>query len=194
MYLWLTSPSPAQYGGGSRVMFSPQFFTVTPESGGRRTFLPNVAGKPLRMRLRATELGVHKLPVVMSRTGHAVEVVPQKAGATPPAVKLKSGAHVQLSNVKRTADGALQFFDEAGKKVEPSFLDLKPIPRTRVLLDPKARATIVPESAGPSRLLASGFLLPNPVPNMSKNTRAPSGARPSRLAARSRMLHAARLQ
>jgi len=163
MYLWLTSPSPAQYGGGSRVMFSPQFFTVTPESGGRRTFLPNVAGKPLRMRLRATELGVHKLPVVMSRTGHAVEVVPQKAGATPPAVKLKSGAHVQLSNVKRTADGALQFFDEAGKKVEPSFLDLKPIPRTRVLLDPKARATIVPESALKETISAHKILV-NKIP------------------------------
>lgn len=163
MYLWLTSPAPAQYGGGSRVMFSPQFFTVTPESGGRRTFLPNVVGKPLQMRLRATELGVHGLPVVMSRTGHAIEVLPQKAGATPPAVKLKSGTQVQLSNVKRTAEGTLQFFDRAGKQVEPSFLNLKPIPRTRILLDAKARATIVPESALKETISAHKILV-NEIP------------------------------
>lgn len=163
MYLWLTSPAPAQYGGGSRVMFSPQFFTVTPESGGRRTFLPNVAGKPLQMRLRATELGVHGFPVVMSRTGHAIEVLPQKAGAKPPAVKLKSGALVQLSRVTRTAEGKLQLFDKAGKQVEPSILSLKAIPRTRVLLDAKTHATIVPEAALKETIAAHKILV-NKVP------------------------------
>src|SRR5215471_8063964 len=27
MFLWLTSPAPAAYGGGNRIMFSPKFFT-----------------------------------------------------------------------------------------------------------------------------------------------------------------------
>jgi hypothetical protein len=163
MFLWLTSPASAQYGGGSRVMFSPQFFTVSPESGGRRTFLPNVAGKPLQMRLRATELGVHGFPIVMSRSGHLIEVQPQKAGSKPPAVKLQSGKLVQLANVQRTAAGALQFFDQAGKQVEPSILKLKSIQRAHVLLDANAHPAMVP-AAELQETIAAHKILVNKVP------------------------------
>src|SRR5436305_2071239 len=75
MILWLTSPATARYGGGSRVMFSPQFFTVSPEdSNFRRKIIPNSPGLPIRMNLRAMELGPHGLPMVLSRTGQVVEV------------------------------------------------------------------------------------------------------------------------
>ena len=148
MFLWLTSPAPSRYGGGSRIMFSPQFFTVSPEdTGGRRSFVPNVVDQPLRMRLRATELSAHGLPVVMSRSGHVIEVAPQKEGAKIPSVRLKSGALVQLSKVKRSLDGALQFFDKAGTQVQPRLLDLKPIARTRVLVAPNVEEPVVPAAA-----------------------------------------------
>jgi hypothetical protein len=164
MYLWLTSPAPASYGGSSRVMFSPQFFTVTPEdSSGRRQFLPNLAGKALQMRLRATELGVHGLPVVMSRSGHVIEVLPQKKGARPPAVRLKSGVLVNLAKVQRSPEGALQFFNSAGNQVQPRMLSLKPIPRTRILLAPDVRESIVPESALKETIPAHKILV-NKVP------------------------------
>src|SRR4051794_6772942 len=70
MFLWLTSPAPSRYGGGSRIMFSPAFFTVSPPMGTgpvhlrRRDFIRNDPHRPIRMFLRTTELGPHHLPVV----------------------------------------------------------------------------------------------------------------------------------
>ncbi|MBR0346185.1 MAG: hypothetical protein IJI03_13095, partial [Rudaea sp.] len=49
MFLWLTSPAPSRYGGGSRIMFSPSFYTVSPEDSStppRRTFVANTPGRP----------------------------------------------------------------------------------------------------------------------------------------------------
>lgn len=41
MFLWLTSEAPASYGGSGSVFASPVFFNVSPESGGKRTLIPN---------------------------------------------------------------------------------------------------------------------------------------------------------
>src|ERR1051325_7028178 len=44
MFLWMTSPAPANYGGGGgRIFDSPTFFDVSPpiNSSGQRIFLPH---------------------------------------------------------------------------------------------------------------------------------------------------------
>src|ERR1700741_2384692 len=71
MFLWLTSPAPASYGGGGgRIFASPAFFTVSPEdSMGVRTLIPNAAGRLIKLNLRAAQVGVHGLPVIMSKQG-----------------------------------------------------------------------------------------------------------------------------
>src|SRR6266849_3167741 len=39
MFLWLTSPAPSRYGGGSRIFNSPVFFDVSPpDANNVRTF------------------------------------------------------------------------------------------------------------------------------------------------------------
>ncbi len=131
MFLWMTSPAPRSYGGGGgRIMFSPAFYTVSPaaQSGpdnGRRTFLPNVAGRPIRMRLRTTELGPHRLPALLSRSGHVVEVArPNPAQPVPPVVRLPSGAAVRLTDVRRGAAGELRFFAAGGREVQVQKLKL----------------------------------------------------------------------
>ncbi len=144
MFLWLTSPAPSRYGGGSRIMFSPTFFTVSPEdSGGRRTFMANQPGRPLRMSLRATELGPHGLPALLSRSGHVIEVERAPARPRPPEVRLPDGTMARVSKVERTPSGGLRFLDAKGKVVEPAKLELPTIKRPIVLLAPEHPAPVV---------------------------------------------------
>ena len=131
MFLWITSPAPASYGGGGgRIMFSSAFFTVSPAAlsgpdAGRRTFLPNIAGRPIRMGLRTTELGPHLLPALLSRSGHVVEVArPDPAKPVPPVVRLQSGAMVRLADVQRAETGELRFFGTGGRELQVSRLRL----------------------------------------------------------------------
>ena len=164
MFLWLTSPAPKRYGGGSHIMFSPQFFTVTPEdSKGRRTFLRNSPGLPIRMNLRAMELGPHGLPMVLSRTGQVVEVQREVAGQKPPAINLSNGAPVEISRVQKSAEGKLQFFDKSGKQVQPRMLKLPPVVRQRVLLTPGKPTPVVPVAALQEALQARKLVI-NKIP------------------------------
>lgn len=158
MFLWLTSPAPASYGGGSHVMFSPQFYTVSPEdSGGRRNFIPNTPGRPINMFLRAMELGPHGLPIVMARSGQIVEVPHERSGQKPPSIRLANGkliAGTQIQTVRKTEQGKLELLDARGKPLIPHVLKLPPIVRQRALLSADHPVPIVPANAFTSALQA----------------------------------------
>lgn len=144
MFLWLTSPAPSRYGGGSRIMFSPSFYTVSPEDGSnppRRTFLANTPGRPLIMNLRATELGPHGLPALLSRSGHVIEV--ERQPAPRPVIRLQNGTTVPLAKVERAPGGELRFLDAKGKVLEPAKLLLPKIERPIVMLSPEHPAPVV---------------------------------------------------
>lgn len=98
MFLWLTSPSPAAYGGTGRVMSSPEFYNLTPpDSSGLQTLLQNpsppttadspaTAGRvtappPANLALRVANLGPHNLPTIKSQQGSVFEVAPAKLSA-----------------------------------------------------------------------------------------------------------------
>lgn len=151
MYLWLTSPAPASYGGGSHIMFSPQFFTVSPEdSSGRRTFIQNSPRLPINMFLRAMELGPHGLPIVMARTGQVVEVQHERRGLKPPVIKLANGKTLlasRISEVRKTEQGTLAFFDVKGAQIKPRLLKLTPAIRPRAMLTAEHAAMVVPVKA-----------------------------------------------
>lgn len=149
MFLWMTSPAPPSYGGGSRIMFSPKFMTVTPEGAtGRRTFIPNSPGFPLQMVLRKTELGPHGLPAMLARTGQVIEVQrPVPGRPVPPVVRLPSGAKVRLGYAERGPKGTLRLFDLKGAEVHPARLTLPKIVRARVELRPGEFTHVVPVSA-----------------------------------------------
>lgn len=151
MYLWLTSPAPASYGGGSHIMFSPQFFTVSPEdSSGRRTFIQNSPRLPINMFLRAMELGPHGLPIVMARTGQVVEVQHERRGLKPPVIKLANGKTLlasKISEVRKTEQGTLAFFDVKGAQLKPKLLKLTPAIRPRAMLTAEHAAMVVPVKA-----------------------------------------------
>lgn len=164
MFLWLTSPAPKSYGGGSHIMFSPQFFTVSPEdSKFRRTFIRNSPGSPILLNLRAMELGPHGLPMVLSRTGQVVEVQRESPGQKPPTINLANGTPVQISRVQKTAAGKLQFFDKSGKEVQPRTLKLAPVVRQRVMLTPERPTPVVPAAAFQEAIQARKLVI-NKIP------------------------------
>lgn len=159
MFLWLTSPAPALYGGGSHVMFSQKFYTVSPEdSSGRRSFIPNSPGSPLIMRLRPTELGPHMLPATLSRTGHVIEERPTPPGRPPLSVRTVTGRMVQLSDVRQTPNG-LQFLDAQNRPVQVSKLALPPIKRPIVTLPTGQVARVVPGQAMSQSIIASKIVV-----------------------------------
>ncbi|CAJ0816635.1 hypothetical protein [Ralstonia flaminis] len=163
MFLWLTSPAPATYGGGSHVMFSPQFYTVSPEdSSGRRNFIPNSPGRPINMFLRAMELGPHGLPIVMARTGQIVEVPHETPGQKPPSIRLANGKLIpgtQVQNVRKTEQGTLELLDARGKLLVPKVLKLAPIVRQRALLSADRPVPIVPMKAFTSAIQARKLVI-----------------------------------
>jgi hypothetical protein len=119
MFLWLTSPAPATYGGGGgRIFDSPAFFDVSPPAAdGSRTFLPHTPGLIRVFNLRAAQLGPHRLPVIMDRTGRMLEIEPPKSGA-PPLVRDVSGQLVEIAHA-RLEKGRLTLLDKTGKMIQP---------------------------------------------------------------------------
>jgi hypothetical protein len=78
MFLWLTSPAPSAYGGTGRIFNSPVFYDVTPPAAdGSRKFVPHSSGF-IPFPLRAAQVGPHRLPVLIDRTGVLREVEPQR--------------------------------------------------------------------------------------------------------------------
>lgn len=126
MFLWLTSPAPATYGGGGgRIFDSPAFYDVTPEdSSGNRTFVPHAAGRIPILSLRAAQAGPHGLQIIFDRSGKMFEVQPA-APNTRPAVRNAAGALVQIATAER-AQGKLVLTDPAGKTIQPR---LAPAPK-----------------------------------------------------------------
>ena len=120
MFLWLTSPAPATYGGGNvRVMDSPVFYDVSPESNGKRTFIPHTPGFLRTFQVRAAQVGPHGLPVVVSTSGRLIEFKPAAPTARP-MVKNSAGALVPLTSVSRDVNRKLVLKDNAGKLITPA--------------------------------------------------------------------------
>jgi hypothetical protein len=159
MYLWLTGP--ASGNSGPITLFSPTFYTVTPaDSNGRRTFVRNVPGAPVEMRLRTIKPpGV--LPLVRARSGHLIDVAPAAAGApAAPSVRLRNGGTARLGRVRRTASGALQYFDTRGRQVQVRMAALPRLARRpSVLMPGGARMPIVDAAAIRNAVRARRFTL-----------------------------------
>ena len=167
MFLWMTSPAPRAYGGGTHIMFSPTFYTVSPpfqENGvERRKFLQNVPGRPIPMFLRATELGPNMLPATLTKSGQLVQVVrPDPRKPVRPVVRLQSGAVVPVSRVARGPSDELQFFS-AEKPVTVRKLDTPLIKRPMVRMPTGEMLAVVPRAEASKAIIARRFVL-NGIP------------------------------
>lgn len=134
MFLWLTSPTPASYGGTGRVMSSPEFYNVSADG---TTLLPNPINpfihfgpiiaaeraraqppEPISLGLRVANLGPHGLPVVKDNAGHFFEVAPTKLSANGrPLVMNAQNREVEVSRIAPGATGAIQLFGADNKAI-----------------------------------------------------------------------------
>jgi hypothetical protein len=126
MFLWLTSPAPAGYGGSGRVFDSNVFYEVTEAVNGKRYFvphiiLPNGAGpeaKARRVNLRPGKPGPNGFPAVIDRQGNIIEVVPAQIGGTrKPLLMSQAGKKVEVARVGVSPEKRAVFYDAAGKVI-----------------------------------------------------------------------------
>jgi hypothetical protein len=154
-FLWVTSPSPALYGGSGRIMDSPAFYDVSPPDGsGNRTFIPHTTGGLRLLSVRAAQPGPHGLPVIFDTQGRMLEILkPTLAPSGNPLLRNAAGASVEIQRAT-VANGKASFLDKAGKAVP----NAKPIiPST---LNPAL--TVQKFTVGPNIIFVNG--LGNVVP------------------------------
>ena len=115
MFLWLTSPSPSTYGGGSHVFNSPLFFQVLRDKDPKfRVLRPMTTNTPRILDLNLPQLGPGNIPFFFFFFDNNGEIVtttqpPSGAGLKPFADK-KSG-------------GAMEFEKQIATGGKPAFLD-----------------------------------------------------------------------
>src|SRR5437899_2883649 len=78
MFLWLTSPAPAIYGGGGgRIFESSAFYDVSPpDSNFKRTMTAHSSGLLSQFSSLDRQFGPNRLPVVFDKHGRMFEVAP----------------------------------------------------------------------------------------------------------------------
>ncbi len=151
MFLWLTSPAPATYGGGGgRIFASPSFYTVSPaDASGKRTLIPNAAGRPIIMGIRASQVGVHGLPVIMNKSGQMFEVQPGPLSrAGNPLVLNSAGKQVEVSSAV-VRNGQVVLLDKSNKAITAPKLI---VPKAQIPVEQLRRIPLVQQSAPPQPL------------------------------------------
>ncbi len=117
MFMWLTSPAPAAYGGGAHIFDSPAFFDVSPpDASGNRTFLPHSAGFLHVAPVRVAQLGPNELPVIADRSGQLFEFAPAAAGAQP-LIRDPSGNSVLIAHA-RIENGVVVLLDAQARVIK----------------------------------------------------------------------------
>lgn len=137
MFLWLTSPKPAIYGGGgSHIFESSAFFDVSPpDQNGERTFIPHITGKFSGLDILKRQVGPNRLPLIQDKKGQIFEVEAPVRQVPSPRIRSKSGRLVEISRVQQTENGGRIFLDREGRTVEPQLTEpqgkIGPLPRAR---------------------------------------------------------------
>jgi hypothetical protein len=136
MFMWLTSPAPSIYGGGSRVFDTDVFYDVSPpDASGQRQFLPHAPGLIRFFPLRAAQVGPHGLQVLLDKAGNMLEVVHPLLSATgKPLIRNTAGRLVEVSNIKVGRAGKAIFLDKAERVIRvPEVERGKTVPVERIL-------------------------------------------------------------
>src|SRR5476649_428900 len=107
MFLWATSPAPLTYGGGGgRIFDSPAFFDVSPmDASQNRTLIAHTNRLIRNLGVRAAQVGVHGLPVIMDKRGRMFEIeTPKLATSGKPLVLNSAGRQIELERINIGAD------------------------------------------------------------------------------------------
>jgi hypothetical protein len=144
MFLWLNSPAPSIYGGGSRIFDSPTFYDVSPlNASNQRTLSKHVSGRFPFIALRAAKPGPHGLPVILDKSHRLFEVEPAKVAPSGKQLILNNaGKEVEIERAT-IQNGKPVFFDTAGKRI----VSPKPVIRPEILKAPMKAQVKAPAKA-----------------------------------------------
>lgn len=120
MFLWLTSPTPKNYGGtGGHIFDSPVFFDVSPpDSNGNRHFIPHSTGFINNLAIRVAQVGPHGLQVIFSKAGTLFEIVdPVFSDRGLQLILNSSGKQVEIAK-SALVQGKPTFFDVTGVVID----------------------------------------------------------------------------
>jgi hypothetical protein len=137
MFLWLTSPAPATYGGGGgRIFDSPAFFDVSPpDASGNRTLIPHTTGLLRIFNVRVAQAGPHNLPVIVDKAGRLLEV--EKPAIGPEGQRLirdRQGKLVGFERAEIGKNGKVTFLDKSGKAIlRPAPMIHQPLSKVRTV-------------------------------------------------------------
>jgi hypothetical protein len=123
MFLWLTSPAPAIYGGGGgRIFESSAFFDVSPRAADlTRTMTAHSSGVLKKFNVIGKQVGPNRLPVVIDKQGRIFEV--QQAPANQrPRIRTRSGQLDEIANVRIGADKQITLLGKGGAQIQPRLL------------------------------------------------------------------------
>jgi hypothetical protein len=142
MFLWLTSPAPAIYGGGGgRIFESSAFFDVSPlDANGQRTLTAHQRGVLKKFNVIGKQLGPNRLPLVFDKQGRMFEVQTAPANQRP-RVRTKAGDLVDIANVRIGTDKQVILLGKGGAQLQPQLLAAPREPRE--LLRPSAARQII---------------------------------------------------
>jgi hypothetical protein len=116
-FLWLTSPTTAQYGGTGLILDSPAFFDVSPpDASGTRTLLAHTANFIRPFALRAAQVGPQGLQLIFDASGRPLQVKPAERGATPIVLDV-SGQRVEVVHARLGKDGKPILLDKDGNVI-----------------------------------------------------------------------------
>ena len=141
MFLWLTSPAPAIYGGGGgRIFGSSAFFDVSPpDANGKRTMSPHEGGLLSKFDVFNRQVGPNRLPLVFDKQGRMFAVQSPPRGQLP-RVLTKSGQLTEIAKVRIGENRQVILLNRQGAQIQPQLL---PPPREpRALPRPSAAIPI----------------------------------------------------
>ena len=121
MFLWLTSPTPATYGGGGgRIFASPAFFDVSPaDASDQRTLIAHSASLTPHFLLRDAQLGPHELPLFHTKQGLRFELAPTPVGPNKlPMIRNAAGESIEIKRAELSDKGLPLFFDAQDRPIE----------------------------------------------------------------------------
>ena len=159
MFLWLTSPAPAVYGGGAHIFDSQSFFDLsTADAQGNRTLEAHTTGFIRPLAVRAAKLGPDQLPIGFTREGTPVRSCPRRPLPAHCACSTRR-AHSSRSRAPRAPPTALcNCSPRPARQVQPR------LRRTAVptLAPERAATTAAPAEAAIANQLATAHLPLNP--------------------------------
>lgn len=132
MFLWVTSPAPSGYGGGSsRVFDSPVFFDLSPpDASGNQTLIPHTAGFFHAMAIRAAQVGPHHLPVLLNKAGKLIEIAPTPVAPDGKQLILnRAGQQVEVEEIRAGENGHPVFLGKDHQPIDgahPLFMNVRP--------------------------------------------------------------------